>query len=96
MSDCGSASLWKWRLTTFWARARRLLWAWWRRRDIPKTKWFLRAVAISGALAVIALECGWIVTEVGRQPWIVYQLMRTQDAVTQADGVWVTFAGAFA
>ena len=68
-----------------------LLWAWWRRRDIPKTKWFLRAVAISGALAVIALECGWIVTEVGRQPWIVYNVMRTQDAVTNASGVPWTF-----
>jgi len=40
---------------------------------------------------VIALECGWIVTEVGRQPWIVYNVMRTKDAVTQASGVWVTF-----
>jgi cytochrome d ubiquinol oxidase subunit I len=67
------------------------LWAWWRRRDIPNTKWFLRAVAISGALAVIALECGWIVTEVGRQPWIVYNVMRTEDAVTNANGVPWTF-----
>jgi cytochrome d ubiquinol oxidase subunit I len=65
---------------------------WWRRRDIPRTRWFLRAVAVSGVAGVIALECGWIVTEVGRQPWIVYQIMRTEDAVTQADGVWVTFA----
>jgi cytochrome d ubiquinol oxidase subunit I len=68
-----------------------LLWAWWRRRDIPNTKWFLRAVAISGALAVIALECGWIVTEVGRQPWVVYNVMRTEDAVTNANGVPWTF-----
>jgi len=64
---------------------------WWRRRDIPKTPWFLRAVAVSGAAAVLALECGWIVTEVGRQPWIVNGVMRTEDAVTQASGVWVTF-----
>jgi cytochrome bd ubiquinol oxidase subunit I len=64
---------------------------WWRRRDIPKTKWFLRAVAVSGVSSVVALECGWIVTEVGRQPWIVNGVMRTEDAVTQADGVWVTF-----
>jgi cytochrome d ubiquinol oxidase subunit I len=68
-----------------------LLWAWWRRRDIPHTVWFLRAVAISGALAVVALECGWIVTEVGRQPWIVYNVMRTEDAVTDASGVPWTF-----
>jgi cytochrome d ubiquinol oxidase subunit I len=66
--------------------------AWWRRRDIPKTKWFLRAVAVSGVAGIVALECGWIVTEVGRQPWIVYNVMRTEDAVTGASGVWVTFS----
>jgi cytochrome bd ubiquinol oxidase subunit I len=65
---------------------------WWRKKNIPKTPWFLRAVAVSGIASVIALECGWIVTEVGRQPWIVYGIMRTEDAVTDADGVWVTFA----
>jgi cytochrome d ubiquinol oxidase subunit I len=65
---------------------------WWRRRDIPQTKWFLRAVALSGAAGIVALECGWIVTEVGRQPWIVYNVMRTSDAVTTASGIGVTFA----
>jgi len=65
--------------------------AWWRKRDIPRTPWFLRATAVSGLAAIVALECGWIVTEVGRQPWIVYNVMRTEDAVTQADGVPVTF-----
>ncbi len=40
---------------------------------------------------MIALESGWIVTEVGRQPWIVYNIMRTSDAVTNAGGIWVTF-----
>jgi cytochrome d ubiquinol oxidase subunit I len=64
---------------------------WWRRRDIPRTKWFLRACAVSGVASVVALECGWIITEVGRQPWIVYNVMRTSDAVTQANGIWVTF-----
>jgi cytochrome d ubiquinol oxidase subunit I len=66
--------------------------AWWRRRDIPKTPWFLRAVAISGAGAVLALWCGWIVTEVGRQPWIVQGYMRTAEAVTPAKGLWFAFA----
>jgi cytochrome bd ubiquinol oxidase subunit I len=66
--------------------------AWWRKRDMPKTRWFLRATAVSGLAAIVALECGWIVTEVGRQPWIVYEVMRTEDAVTQADGVWVSLA----
>ncbi len=65
---------------------------WWRRRDIPQSPWFLRATAVSGLAAVLALECGWIVTEVGRQPWVVNGVMRTEDAVTQAGGVWVTFA----
>jgi cytochrome d ubiquinol oxidase subunit I len=69
-----------------------LLFSWWRKRDIPRTRWFLRATAVSGLAAIVALECGWIVTEVGRQPWIVYEIMRTEDAVTQADGVWVSLA----
>jgi cytochrome d ubiquinol oxidase subunit I len=73
-----------------------LAWAWWRRRDIPRTPWFLRAVAVSGVAAVVALECGWIVTEVGRQPWVVYNVMRTEDAVTGASGVWVTFGAVLA
>jgi len=41
--------------------------------------------------AIVALECGWIITEVGRQPWIVYNVMHTADAVTQTNGIWVTF-----
>jgi cytochrome d ubiquinol oxidase subunit I len=65
--------------------------AWWRARDIPQTPWFLRAVAASGAAAVVALEAGWVTTEVGRQPWVVYGLMRTQDAVSPADGLAVGF-----
>ena len=69
--------------------------AWWRRRDIPKTPWFLRATAVSGVAAIVALECGWIVTEVGRQPWIVYEVMRTKDAVTDASGVWVSLGVVF-
>ena len=65
---------------------------WWRQKgDFPRSRWFLRVTALSGVAAVIALECGWIVTEVGRQPWIVYNVMRTSDAVTQAKGIWVTF-----
>src|SRR4051795_5933609 len=64
---------------------------WWRKRDFPQSRWFLRATAVSGLAAVVALECGWIVTEVGRQPWVVYNVMRTEDAVTEASGIWVTF-----
>jgi cytochrome d ubiquinol oxidase subunit I len=65
---------------------------WLRKKDVPQSRWFLRATAASGVLAVVALECGWIVTEVGRQPWIVYNVMRTSDAVTHASGIGVTFA----
>ncbi|HEV2857995.1 MAG TPA: cytochrome ubiquinol oxidase subunit I [Solirubrobacterales bacterium] len=64
---------------------------WWKRRDIPRTPWFLRIVAVTGAASVLALWCGWIVTEVGRQPWIVYQQMRTSEAVTDAGGIWFSF-----
>lgn len=67
-------------------------WVWWKKRDIPRTPWFLRAVAVSGAGAIIALWCGWIVTEVGRQPWIVQGYMRTEEAVTEAGGIWFGFA----
>ena len=66
--------------------------AWWRKRDIPQSKWFLRATALSGVASVVALEAGWIVTEVGRQPWVVYEVMRTEDAVTGASGIWITFS----
>jgi cytochrome d ubiquinol oxidase subunit I len=67
-------------------------WTWWKKRDIPQTKWFLRAVSVSGAGAVLALWAGWIVTEVGRQPWIVQGYMRTEEAVTDAKGIWFSFA----
>jgi cytochrome d ubiquinol oxidase subunit I len=70
-----------------------LAFSWWRRRDIPGTPWFLRVVAVSGAAAILALWCGWIVTEVGRQPWIVQGYMRTSEAVTEAKGIWFAFAG---
>jgi cytochrome d ubiquinol oxidase subunit I len=60
---------------------------WWRRRRLPRSRWFFRAVVAAGPLAVVALECGWIATEVGRQPWIVYEVMRTSEAVTAVGGI---------
>jgi cytochrome d ubiquinol oxidase subunit I len=65
---------------------------WWRRRDLPRGPWFLRAAAASGVVSVITLEAGWTVTEVGRQPWIAHGLMRTRDAVTTSGGVWTLLA----
>ena len=61
--------------------------AWWRRRDLPRSRWFLRAAALSGAAAVLALEAGWVTTEVGRQPWIVWGVLRTSEAVSSAPGL---------
>jgi cytochrome bd ubiquinol oxidase subunit I len=73
---------------------------WWRRgrRALPDGRWFLRGAALAGPAAFVALESGWIVTEVGRQPWIVYGVMRTTDAVTTRGGiVWwlVATVGAY-
>ncbi|MFC4121868.1 cytochrome ubiquinol oxidase subunit I [Nonomuraea zeae] len=61
--------------------------AWKRGRDLPHSPWFLRAAAVSGVAAVLALEAGWVVTEVGRQPWIVYGVQRTAQAVNPAPGL---------
>jgi cytochrome d ubiquinol oxidase subunit I len=65
--------------------------SWWRRRDLPGSPWFLRLTAVSGVAAVVAVEAGWIVTEVGRQPWIVYGRLRTSEAVNPAPGLWAGF-----
>lgn len=64
----------------------------WRRR-LPTARAFLWFVVMGGPLSVAALEAGWIVTEVGRQPWIVQGVMRTADAVTDAPGTpWLLVA----
>jgi cytochrome d ubiquinol oxidase subunit I len=68
------------------------IWVWWRRGRLPDTPWFHRAVVAAGPLALVALVAGWITTEVGRQPWVVYEIMRTEQAVTGADGIPVGFA----
>jgi cytochrome d ubiquinol oxidase subunit I len=67
------------------------LFTWWRRRRLPRSRWFFRAVVLAGPLSLLALICGWVTTEVGRQPWIVYQVMRTEQAVTDAGGLPVVF-----
>ncbi|MEA2378338.1 MAG: cytochrome bd ubiquinol oxidase subunit [Thermoleophilaceae bacterium] len=68
------------------------LWVWWRHARLPSSPWFHRALVAAGPLALVALIAGWITTEVGRQPWIVYRVMRTESAVTGASGVPVGFA----
>jgi cytochrome d ubiquinol oxidase subunit I len=72
------------------------LWGIWlalRRADHASHPWFLRAVALSAPLGFIAIEAGWTVTEVGRQPWIVYGILRTAEAVTPMPGLIVPFLG---
>jgi cytochrome bd ubiquinol oxidase subunit I len=69
------------------------LWLWWRRRDLTSSRWFLRAVVAASPLGLIATEAGWAVTEVGRQPWIIYGVMRTSQAVTPMPFLIVPFIG---
>ncbi|WP_245679215.1 cytochrome ubiquinol oxidase subunit I [Actinomadura hibisca] len=57
------------------------------RADLPWKPWFLRAATVAGVAAVIAMEAGWTVTEVGRQPWIVYGVMRVEEAVNPNPGL---------
>ncbi|MEA2483594.1 MAG: cytochrome bd ubiquinol oxidase subunit, partial [Thermoleophilaceae bacterium] len=63
-----------------------------RLKRLPRSQWFYRALVVSGPLAFVALVSGWVVTEVGRQPWIVYGVMRTSQAVTSAGGIPVGYA----
>ncbi|MGV9582767.1 cytochrome ubiquinol oxidase subunit I [Nocardia farcinica] len=63
----------------------------WRRRDLLARRWFLRVAVVAGPLAVLALECGWIATEVGRQPWTVWQVLTTRDAASTSEGLWWSF-----
>lgn len=65
---------------------------WLRKRRLPRSRWFYRAVLLAGPLSYVALIAGWITTEVGRQPWVVYEVMRTEQAVTAADGLEVGYA----
>lgn len=70
--------------------------AYWKTRSWPKSRLFLWAALLLGPLSIVAMQAGWVVTEVGRQPWIVQGYMRTADAVTDAPGVWNVFYGTLA
>jgi cytochrome d ubiquinol oxidase subunit I len=63
-----------------------------RRKRLPESVWFYRSVVVAGPLAVLALIAGWVTTEVGRQPWVVYRVMPTAEAVTGASGIPVGYA----
>lgn len=62
-----------------------------RRRDLAANRWLLRAVAIASPMGFVCIEAGWTVTEVGRQPWVIYGVMRTADSVTPMPGLIVPF-----
>jgi cytochrome bd ubiquinol oxidase subunit I len=66
-------------------------WSWLRRRDVAASRWRLRAIAVGAPMGFIAIEAGWTVTEVGRQPWIIQGVLRTADAVTPMPGLIVPF-----
>jgi cytochrome d ubiquinol oxidase subunit I len=66
-------------------------WLWWRWRRVPDERWLLRTLVVAGPLGLIAIEAGWVVTEVGRQPWIIYGVMRTAEAVTPMRGLAMPF-----
>jgi cytochrome d ubiquinol oxidase subunit I len=61
--------------------------------DLTERQWFLRFAVVAGPLAIAALECGWIATEVGRQPWTVFGVLRTTDAAGDNPGLWWVLAG---
>jgi cytochrome d ubiquinol oxidase subunit I len=70
------------------------LWGAWkiiRRRPLERPRAYLWALIAAGPLAFVAIEAGWTVTEVGRQPWVIYGMMRTEDAVTPMPGLVVPF-----
>ncbi|HET9051222.1 MAG TPA: cytochrome ubiquinol oxidase subunit I [Candidatus Dormibacteraeota bacterium] len=66
-------------------------WAWWRTRALPASRWFLWGAVAAGPAAVLATEAGWVTTEVGRQPWIVYGVLRVDQAVSTAPGLFAGF-----
>ncbi len=68
-----------------------LLYFWRKRRVVPVKKWLLWGILLSGPAAFLAIELGWITTEEGRQPWIIYGYLRVQDAVNPAQWIGVSF-----
>jgi cytochrome bd ubiquinol oxidase subunit I len=66
-------------------------WASWRRKDLARQRWLLRAIALATPFGFVAVEAGWMVTELGRQPWVIYGVLKTSEAVTPMPGLVVPF-----
>jgi cytochrome d ubiquinol oxidase subunit I len=64
---------------------------WRKKRTVPEHRILLWGIALSGPLSFLAIELGWMVTEFGRQPWVIYGYLRTKDAVTTAPGLNISF-----
>jgi cytochrome d ubiquinol oxidase subunit I len=62
-----------------------------RRREISQNRTLLKAIMLAGPMGFLAIEAGWVVTEVGRQPWIITGVLKTAEAVTPMPGLIVTF-----
>jgi cytochrome d ubiquinol oxidase subunit I len=67
------------------------LWILFRRQELASHPLLLRALTLCAPLGLIAIEAGWVVTEVGRQPWIIHGVLRTREAVTPMPGLTYTF-----
>ncbi|CAD5270540.1 MULTISPECIES: cytochrome ubiquinol oxidase subunit I [unclassified Imperialibacter] len=63
----------------------------WKKPLLVRSSWFLKLLAFATPLGFLAVEAGWVVTEVGRQPWIIYGIMKTTDAVTPMPGIAYSF-----
>jgi cytochrome d ubiquinol oxidase subunit I len=73
-------------LVALWAA-----WLAWRRTDLAHHRGLMRALALATPFGFVAVEAGWMVTELGRQPWVIYGVMKTRDAVTPMPGLVVPF-----
>src|SRR5204862_47284 len=66
-------------------------WRAWRGADLAHERWLLRAIALAAPMGFLAVEAGWMMTELGRQPWVIYGVLKTADAVTPMPGLIVPF-----
>jgi len=82
MVACGTVMM----LVAAWGAA-----LYWKNKTLPDSEMFLRAVIFTSPLGFLAIETGWLVTEMGRQPWVIHNVMRTKDAVTPMSGIAIPF-----
>jgi cytochrome d ubiquinol oxidase subunit I len=68
-----------------------VLWRLIRKRELTHSRPLMRLLVLAAPMGFIAIEAGWTVTEVGRQPWVIYGVLRTRDAVTPMPGLVVPF-----